>query len=184
MRDFHCCATKEFTAIIKPPIGGIIRSAERLEPLRVRGGLPSPACHRNLSIKRILKRTINEKMNKSSSASRRGGFPLALALLVALLGGGECGCRIQERNSCETICQWNATHNNYECTLRAIVILPKMESVEASLPRVSCGTSASSRSAFANRCESTRECCQVIHFETFLLSVFLIIQFPDAADDD
>lgn len=48
----------------------------------------------------------------------------------------ESGCRMQERNPCETICQWNATRNSYDCTLRVIVILPEMDTVEASLPRV------------------------------------------------
>lgn len=66
--------------------------------------------------------------------------PIAkLMLLVALfrfVQFAESGCRIQERNSCETICQWNSTEQKYECNLRAIVILPKMDKVEASLPRV------------------------------------------------
>lgn len=49
----------------------------------------------------------------------------------------DCGCRVQERNTCETICQWNATTKNHDCTLRAIVILPKANDVETSLSRVS-----------------------------------------------
>lgn len=57
-------------------------------------------------------------------------------LLIIFIDGINGGCRIQERNTCETICQWNKTNQNYECNLRAIVILPKMETVEASLPRV------------------------------------------------
>lgn len=48
----------------------------------------------------------------------------------------QCGCRVQERNPCETVCQWNATRKSYDCQLRVIVILPKKDTVEASLPRV------------------------------------------------
>lgn len=46
------------------------------------------------------------------------------------------GCRMQERNPCETVCQWNAERRDYDCVLRAVVILPKTDDVEASLPRV------------------------------------------------
>lgn len=65
------------------------------------------------------------------------GELMVILVLIALLGRIECGCRVQERNKCETICQWNSTLQDYECNLRAIVILPKMDKVEASLPRVS-----------------------------------------------
>lgn len=61
---------------------------------------------------------------------------LALALLTLSIRLAECGCRMQDRNPCETVCQWNATRNDYECELRVIVILPKKDTVEASLPRV------------------------------------------------
>lgn len=47
-----------------------------------------------------------------------------------------CGCRMQDRNPCEAICQWNATRKSNDCNLRVIVILPKKDTVEASLPRV------------------------------------------------
>lgn len=60
----------------------------------------------------------------------------ALASLTSSIQMAECGCRMQERNTCETICQWNATRNSYDCTLRVIVILPKKDTVEASLSRV------------------------------------------------
>lgn len=46
------------------------------------------------------------------------------------------GCRMQDRNPCETVCQWNLTRKDYDCTLRAVVILPRMDKVEASLSRV------------------------------------------------
>lgn len=64
-----------------------------------------------------------------------------VGILVVLLVGVppfvKCGCRIQNpRDPCETVCQWNATRKNYDCNLRAIVILPKMAEVEASLSRV------------------------------------------------
>lgn len=60
----------------------------------------------------------------------------AVILLTSLIRLAQCGCRMQDRNPCETVCQWNATRNDYECVLRVIVILPRKESVEASLPRV------------------------------------------------
>lgn len=47
------------------------------------------------------------------------------------------GCRPQVSNKCEAICQRNSTLKTDVCTLRAIVILPNMTRVEASLPRVS-----------------------------------------------
>lgn len=62
---------------------------------------------------------------------------VVVTLLICLIDIVECGCRIQERNQCETVCQWNSTTQNYDCNLRAIIILPKMDKVEASLPRVS-----------------------------------------------
>lgn len=46
------------------------------------------------------------------------------------------GCRMQERNPCETVCQWNVERRDYDCVLRAVVILPKTDEIEASLPRV------------------------------------------------
>lgn len=57
-------------------------------------------------------------------------------LLISSIEQVHCGCRMQDRNPCETICQWNATRSANDCTLRVIVILPKMDTVEASLPRV------------------------------------------------
>lgn len=60
-------------------------------------------------------------------------FAITLVASVEFVVGG---CREQERNSCEIICQTNTTTNRTECNLRAIVILPKMDKVEASLPRV------------------------------------------------
>lgn len=61
---------------------------------------------------------------------------LAIVLLTSSIQLVDCGCRMQERNPCETICQFNATRKSYDCTLRVIVILPKKDTVEASLPRV------------------------------------------------
>lgn len=61
---------------------------------------------------------------------------IAIVLLTSSIQLVHCGCRMQERNPCETICQYNATRKSYDCTLRVIVILPKMDTVEASLPRV------------------------------------------------
>lgn len=64
-------------------------------------------------------------------------FETLLFVLIAMqifLGKyADAGCRTQERNKCEIICKHNSTD---DCTLRAIVILPKMDKVEASLPRV------------------------------------------------
>lgn len=60
----------------------------------------------------------------------------AVILLTSSIRLAQCGCRMQDRNPCETVCQWNATRNDYECELRVIVILPEKDSVEASLPRV------------------------------------------------
>lgn len=60
----------------------------------------------------------------------------AVILLISSFQLVQCGCRMQDRNPCETVCQWNATRNDYECVLRVIVILPKQDSVEASLSRV------------------------------------------------
>lgn len=59
-----------------------------------------------------------------------------VVLLTSSIQLVQCGCRMQDRNPCETVCQWNATRNSYDCVLRVIVILPKKDSVEASLPRV------------------------------------------------
>lgn len=60
----------------------------------------------------------------------------AVILLTSSIQLAHCGCRMQDRNPCEKVCQWNATRNDYDCVLRVIVILPKKDSVEASLPRV------------------------------------------------
>lgn len=60
----------------------------------------------------------------------------AIVLSTSSIQLVQCGCRMQERNPCETICQYNGTRKSYDCTLRVIVILPKMDTVEASLPRV------------------------------------------------
>lgn len=70
------------------------------------------------------------------------------------------GCRVQDRNPCETVCQWNATRNDYECELRVIVILPRKDSVEASLPRVINVTTNSHHIT----------CISIHHFPTSLLS--------------
>ncbi|XP_031626434.1 atrial natriuretic peptide receptor 1-like isoform X1 [Contarinia nasturtii] len=61
---------------------------------------------------------------------------LSVVLSISSIQLVQCGCRMQDRNPCETVCQWNVTRNSYNCTLRVIVILPKKDSVEASLPRV------------------------------------------------
>lgn len=76
-----------------------------------------------------------------SIASKIKGFDYLL--LIALFGSQcllpsvESGCRVQERNACETICQYNSTTKGHDCILRAIVILPKTNDVETSLSRVS-----------------------------------------------
>lgn len=59
-----------------------------------------------------------------------------IILSISSIERVHCGCRMQDRNPCETICQWNATRKANDCTLRVIVILPKKDTVEASLPRV------------------------------------------------
>lgn len=79
-------------------------------------------------------------MENMNAVRRMSGLVVVILVLIALCGRIECGCRVQERNKCETICQWNSTLQDYECNLRAIVILPKMDKVEASLPRVSIYT--------------------------------------------
>lgn len=67
-------------------------------------------------------------------------WPQLLLFVIVLLSTSvervQCGCRMQDRNPCETVCQRNSTRNGYDCTLRVIVILPKKDTVEASLPRV------------------------------------------------
>lgn len=64
-------------------------------------------------------------------------FCIVVVLLSSSIQLVQSGCRpLQERNPCETICQWNATRKSYDCTLRVIVILPEKDTVEASLPRV------------------------------------------------
>lgn len=60
-------------------------------------------------------------------------FAIILVASVEFVIGG---CREQERNTCEIMCQMNTKTKRTECNLRAIVILPKMDKVEASLPRV------------------------------------------------
>lgn len=47
------------------------------------------------------------------------------------------GCRDQERVECEQICIFNSTTNKHNCNLRAVVILPRNTTLEASLPKVS-----------------------------------------------
>lgn len=46
-----------------------------------------------------------------------------------------CGCREQERNACESICQ-KASNGSMVCELRGAIILPISPEIEASLPRV------------------------------------------------
>lgn len=58
-----------------------------------------------------------------------------LALKCSLVSSG---CRDQERDQCETVCIMNATTNQYNCNLRAVVILPNNTQFESSLPKVSC----------------------------------------------
>lgn len=60
-------------------------------------------------------------------------FVLVAASVERVAGG----CRMQARNPCESLCQWNAERQQHHCELRAVVILPKTNDVEASLPRVS-----------------------------------------------
>lgn len=47
----------------------------------------------------------------------------------------EGGCRPQEREKCESLCQ--VVNHKRICELRASVILPYSELIEASMPRVS-----------------------------------------------
>lgn len=77
-----------------------------------------------------------EPIYRRHTATRRQLLLFAIVLSISSVQLVHCGCRMQDRNPCETICQWNVTRNSYNCTLRVIVILPKMDTVEASLPRV------------------------------------------------
>lgn len=61
---------------------------------------------------------------------------MGILLMAISVERVDAGCRMQERNPCETVCQWNAERQDYDCVLRAVVILPKTDDVEASLPRV------------------------------------------------
>lgn len=63
-------------------------------------------------------------------------YKLFAIILVASVEFVIGGCREQERNACEIVCQMNTTTKRTECNLRAIVILSKMDKVEASLSRV------------------------------------------------
>lgn len=49
----------------------------------------------------------------------------------------QAGCRDQERDDCETVCMQSTINKEYNCTLRAVVILPKSTAFETSLPKVS-----------------------------------------------
>lgn len=46
-----------------------------------------------------------------------------------------CGCRQQEENACEAICQKNNA-GKLSCEIRGALILPNLPTIEASLPRV------------------------------------------------
>lgn len=83
-----------------------------------------------------LKKVENMEPNHRPIAFGAHEFLFIIVLLTSSIQLIQCGCRIQDRNPCETVCQWNATRNSYDCVLRVIVILPKKDSVEASLPRV------------------------------------------------
>lgn len=48
----------------------------------------------------------------------------------------KCGCRKQKINDCESICRINEA-GKYGCELRGAVILPDLNTIEASMPRVS-----------------------------------------------
>lgn len=62
-------------------------------------------------------------------------YLLVLLVIKSSLVSG--GCRDQERDQCETVCIMNATTNQYNCNLRAVVILPNNTQFESSLPKVS-----------------------------------------------
>lgn len=79
---------------------------------------------------------IDMEQNYCRSAITTNQLLFAAILLISSVRLVQGGCRMQDRNPCETVCQWNATRNDYECVLRVIVILPKKDSVEASLQRV------------------------------------------------
>lgn len=74
----------------------------------------------------------NVWFNKSTTM-----FVVLLVVAVNQLASVDAGCRNQEHHACETVCRLNRTTQQHECSLRAIVILPKTTKVEASLPRVS-----------------------------------------------
>lgn len=59
-----------------------------------------------------------------------------VVLLTSSIQMVHSGCRIQDRNACENVCQWNVTRKSYDCVLRVIVILTKEDKVETSLNRV------------------------------------------------
>lgn len=106
----------------------------------------------------VPKRSVRRETKKAymmwtnmNTVCRMSELVAVILVLIALCGRIECGCRVQERNKCETICQWNSTLQDYECNLRAIVILPKMDKVEASLPRVSINTITINRTHTHNR---------------------------------
>ncbi len=89
--------------------------------------------------------SIERITNKSSKPSKMKIFktllPSAAVLFTVLLFTDLVsfvygGCRDQERVECETVCQWNATSNQHNCNLRAVLILPSNLSYEASLTKV------------------------------------------------
>lgn len=97
-----------------------------------------------LGVERRIRTTDSDKQPKKKTMepihrhTTIGTYLLLFAIVLSIssIQPVHCGCRMQDRNPCETVCQWNATLKSYNCTLRVIVILPKMETVEASLPRV------------------------------------------------
>ena len=58
-----------------------------------------------------------------------------IAVILCCVCLVSCGCRKQEENSCEAICQKNNA-GKLSCEIRGALILPNLASIEASLPRV------------------------------------------------
>lgn len=76
------------------------------------------------------KRTCCETRRKYSTML----FQLFCIISVTSIEFAWGNCREQTRNTCEIMCPRNST--NKDCNLRAVVILPQMDTVEASLPKV------------------------------------------------
>lgn len=74
-------------------------------------------------------------MKTIKTLSPAGVIFIAL-LAIDLLSFVRGGCRNQERVECETVCHWNASANQHDCNLRAVLILPSNLTYEASLRKV------------------------------------------------